>query len=626
MSDVGLRQTEESLRVCTEGGLRGEPGLALAVRMGVRELRGGFRRFWVFLLCLALGVGAIATVGLLRKAIEEGLRQQGAVLLGGDASIRLTYRFATERERQALAAAAATVAEVVEFRSMAIAGGSDLGERALTQVRAVDDAWPLYGAPRLEPALPLTVVFAGRDGLPGAAMDPVLVARLGLTLGDRFRLGGRDFVLMAELLREPDGLGSDFGIGPRTLVETKALAGSGLLEPGSMFAVEYRLRAQEGQSLEALRAAVMPAFDAGARWRDRGTVDPQLGRFVDRIGSFLVLVGLAGLAVGGVGIAAAVQAYLAEKVPVIATFKVLGATGRTIVQIYFVQIGILAAAGIGLGLALAVLAAPSLLLIWGDALPLPYRLGLYPAPLAEATLYGALTTLLFTLWPLARVEQVRAAALYRGSFEALSARPRMIWAGAVAGAGVLLIAAAMSFAALWQLALATAAAVGVALLMLVRGWSALRLALAAVGSPREGVTAVVMALGLGLSVLAAVGQVDANLRGAILRELPQRAPTFFMIDIQPHQLEGLLSMLSADTGVGAIETAPQLRGVITAVNGIPSQELPEHWIFLGDRGVTYADRLPEEVSIVAAPWLGEKFNLIPLLLGEGRVRVIMARL
>ena len=40
---------------------------------------------------------------------------------------------------------AVTVSEIVDFRSMAVVGQGDASERALTQVKGVDAAWPLLG-------------------------------------------------------------------------------------------------------------------------------------------------------------------------------------------------------------------------------------------------------------------------------------------------------------------------------------------------------------------------------------------------------------------------------------------------------------------------------------------------
>jgi len=607
--------------------------MTVAWRIARRELRGGLAGFWIFLLCLTLGVGAIAAVGSVRAAIAAGLSREGAVLLGGDAELRLTYRFADADERAWMESRAARLSEVVDFRSMAVAGPGGDAERALTQVKGIDGAWPLYGQARFDPPMPVADVLAGRGGLPGAAMDPLLIDRLGLATGDRFRLGVQDFVLMAALVREPDALGSTFGLGPRTLVPTSGLAGSGLLAPGTLFETSYRLILRPGDGLDGLRAAATERFEgAGMRWRDSRNGAPGVERFVDRLGSFLVLVGLAGLAVGGIGVSSAVQSYLESKTPVIATLKTLGAEGRTIVAVYLMQIGLLTLVGVAGGLALGGLGPLAAAPLLQARLPIPAEFALYPAPLAEAALYGVLTALIFILLPLARVERVRAAALFRGIGTGARARPRGFYLLALALAVAALIGTATLMASAPRLALASAAGVAGALAALalaahglralarrlarhplLRGRTALRLAFGAVGSPQEGATAVVLSLGLGLTVLATVGQIDANLRRAIATEMPERAPSFFFIDIQPDQLKGFLDRLDAEPGADQVETAPSLRGIITAINGVPAREWGDHWVLRGDRGVSYAAAPPPGTALTAGEWWADDHAGPPLV-------------
>ncbi|MBA4352518.1 MAG: drug:proton antiporter, partial [Rhodobacter sp.] len=351
--------------------------MRLAWTIARRELRGGLKGFRVFLACLALGVAAIAGVGMVRAAIQQGLEDQGAVLLGGDAQMEFTYRFATPEERAWMEGVADRVSEIVDFRSMAVVGE----ETALTQIKAVDDAYPLLGALELE-AGTLAEALAVQDGAPGAVMDKVLVDRLGLSPGDRFRLGVKDFRLGAVLLREPDSANGGFSLGPRTIVRTADLEGSGLLEPGSLFETEYRLVLPPGTDLAAMEARAEVEFaDAGMGWDDSRRAAPGVERFVERIGSFLILVGIAGLAVGGVGVQAAVRAYLDGKVATIATLKTLGAEGRLIFRIYLLQIAVLAGVGVVLGLLLGA----GLPILFGGvieaALPFPAEIGLYPMPL-----------------------------------------------------------------------------------------------------------------------------------------------------------------------------------------------------------------------------------------------------
>lgn len=601
--------------------------LRLAARFARRELRGGLGGFRIFLACLALGVAAIAAVGSVRAAIEAGLAREGAALLGGDAEMEFTYRFASDAERAWMAATATRSSEIVDFRSMAVVEQDGQADRALTQVKAVDGAYPLIGSVTLTPDMPLGAALAGRDGVPGAVMEQVLIDRLGLSPGDRFKLGLQEFVLAAALAREPDGAAAGFSLGPRTIVATPALDASGLLAPGTLYSTKYRLDLPEGADLPALEAAAKARFEAtGLRWRDARNGAPGVAEFVRRLGAFLVLVGLSGLAVGGVGVSAAVRAYLADKTQIIATLRTLGADRATIFQTYFLQIGALSMLGIALGLMLGgglpVLLGPLI----GAQLPVPAVFTLYPRPLGEAALYGFLTALIFTLWPLARTEEVRAATLFREALSSARLLPAPRYLLVIGTALALLIGLAAWFNGAPRLTLWTAGGIAGALALLTlaagamrhlarrgahaaRGRPALRWALAAIGSRQEGAGSVVLSLGLGLSVLSAVGQIDGNLRNAISGNLPEVAPSYFFVDIQKDQVEGFLDRLEGDSAVSRIETAPMLRAVITRINDRPAREVAgDHWVVRGDRGVTYAARPGNTTRITDGAWWPEDYS------------------
>ncbi len=185
------------------------------------------------------------------------------------------------------------------------------------------------------------------------------------------------------------------------------------------------------------------------------------------------------------------------------------------------------------------------------------------------------------------------AALLIGAATWLSGIPELALgaAGGVLGALVILTLAALGL---------RLAARAIARTRATRGRPALRAALAAIGAPRSDATPVVLSLGLGLSVLAAVGQIDWNLRSAIATDLPERAPAFFFVDIQPDQIDGFLQMVNANPAVTEVETAPMLRGVLTQINGRPAREVAgDHWVVRGDRGITYAATPGEKTTITA---------------------------
>ena len=589
---------------------------ALAWRLALRELRGGLAGFRVLILCLALGVAAIAAVGLLRAAIQGGLADQGGVLLGGDAQMNFTYRFASDAEKAWMGDQALRVSEIVDFRSLAVAGE----DRALTQVKAVDDAWPLVGAVGLE-AGTLAQAFAPQGGLPGGVMEKILADRLGLKLGDRFKLGTQTFRLGAVLLREPDSATAGFGLGPRTLVRTADLAQSGLIAPGTLYETDYRLLLPAGADLDALQKAAEAAFrEKGMKWSDKRNAARGVERFVDRLGSFLILIGLAGLAVGGVGVASAVRAFMAARVGTIATLKVLGAESALVLRVYLIQIAVICAVGVGLGLVLGagglIAGAPLL----GKLMPFPVAFGLYPAPLLQAAFYGMVSGLLFALWPLAQAVRQRVTSLYRGTAERVWPKAaHLAWMAVLL---TLFVGGAVWFSGNASLALGTLGGVFAALAVLavaglgakhlarsaarlgfVTGRPALRWALAAMGGPRSEVQAVILSLGLGLSVLAVVGQIDANFRAAISRDLPAKAPSFFFMDIQDTQLGPFNTLMTGNSAITQVQTAPMLRGIVTQINGRNARDVVgDHWVVTGDRGITFSDSLPAGTTVTEGQW------------------------
>ena len=607
--------------------------MRVAARIARRQLRGGLRGFRIFLACLALGVAAIAGVGSVRVAIESGLAREGAVILGGDAEMTFALRTASDEERAWMAENAIAVSETLDFRSMAVARQGGEAVRGLTQVRAVDGLYPLYGAVALSPDLTMTDALAWRD-LPGAVMHPALMAQMGLTIGQTFTLGTQTFELRAALESEPDMAGGNFGPGPRSIVALEALEGSGLLAPGTLFDSQYRLQMPPDADLGALRAEARDLFgDNGLGWRDRRNAAPALRSFVERIGAFLVLVGLAGLAVGGIGISAAVRSYLDGQTETIATLKTLGADNRTIFATYLLLIALLTLLGLVLGVILGAGLPLAVAPLIEARLPVPATFGLYPAPLMQAALYGALTAAIFALWPLARTEQVRAATLFRQAQLGLGGWPRWPFLVVSAGLAATLVAAAAWASGMAYLTLWSAGGIVAALLVLMvvaralraaarrlasgpllRGRASLRLVLGAVGGPASDSTSVVLSLGLGLTVLAAVGQIDSNLRAAIQRDLPAVAPAYFFIDIQRDQLPGFRDRVTGDPGVTRVDTAPILRGFVTRINGRPAREVAgEHWVLHGDRGITYRDESPPADEILEGAWWPPGYDGPPLM-------------
>lgn len=608
---------------------------ATAFRLARREMRGGLKGFRIFLACLALGVAAIAAIGSLSSAVRQGLEEDAQAILGGDASFRMIHR---EAPADALAhlRASGTVSHVTEMRTMSYRATPREGagpDRVLVELKAVDDAYPLFGEVRHsgEGALH-NDMLAGK----GALADPLLLQRLGLEIGDRLRVGRTEVVIRGTLEREPDRDMGLINLGPRLLISRATLAETGLVVRGSLVYHRYRIRLADGIRAGPWIDETREAFpDAGWRIRSAARPAPGLDRFLDQITLYLTMVGLTALLVGGLGVAGGVRTYLERKTASIATMKCVGAPAQLVFLTYLFQILILAGLGILIGLVIGagvpILLAPAV----EELLRVSLRLDLYPLPLALAAAYGLLTALAFSLWSLAQAREVPPGALFRSVVSAPDIPPRRVFQlltalVALCLAGLAIVTAADKLVA----AIFVAGAVAAFFLFRGAGWliqkgaariSAggirnpnLRLALANLHRPGAATSSVVLSLGLGVTVLVAVALIQGNIVGEVSRQLPRNAPTYFFVDIQPHQVETFDATIREIAGEDAnLTRMPMIRGRIARIKGVPADEAEVtgdgRWAVRGERGISFATVVPENNRIVSGEWWPADYSGPPLV-------------
>ena len=599
------------------------------MRLARRELRGRIRGLRIFLACLVLGVTAIAGIGSLAASVVAGIKADARDLLGGDAEARLVYR-PVDAAEGAFLAQSGRLSVIATMRAMARTQGGD--RRSLIELKAVDQAYPLYGAVTLAPAQSLGDALERRGGNFGAAVDPAILDRLGLVLGDSVKIGDATLQLRATIAREPDAAAGGLEFGPRVIVSAKALAESGLLRPGALVTYHYRLQLPRVADPASWAERARSAFpEAGWQIRTFGEASPALQRLIDRLALFLTLVGLTALLVGGVGIGNAVGGYIAGKTATIATFKCLGAPTRLVFAVYFVEIMALALLGVAVALALGALVPLASAPLLARVLPVSVRLGVYPGPLALATLFGLLTTLVFALWPLAGIGRVPAGALFRDTVDRARRRVPLLAVAATTLLALGLAALAVGSAqdrtvALWFVAgtigaFALFRAAGAVVTHGARRLGrphrpALRLALANLHRPGAPTAQVMLSLGIGLTVLVAIALVEGNLSREVENRLPAEAPAFFFIDIQPDQLAGFAAIVRAIPGAH-FDQVPMMRGRITRLNGVPVEDAavaPEaQWALRSERGLTYAATLPKGSQLVAGAWWPPDYRGPPLV-------------
>ncbi|KQM70662.1 ABC transporter permease [Sphingomonas sp. Leaf20] len=594
----------------------------VAWRIARRELNLQFRGLRLLLACLFLGVGALAAIGSLTQAIDDELSARGSTILGGDVEFAASQRAASTDERAAMGQLG-RVSQTVRMQAMAVRRGTSVP----IELKGVDSAYPLYGALAFAPRV-------GRATLPadGVWISSALAERMGIGTGAALNLGRAGFVVAGVLTEEPDRLGEGFTLGPVAIVSLDGIARTGLVQPGSLYESKYRVRLPDGVAPQAAIDRIKTRFpNAGWETKTRDRAAPGAARFVERMGQFLLLVGLAALVIAGIGVGNGVSSYLIARRRSIAALKVLGATSGMIARIYSLQMGAVAAVGISAGLLAGVAAIPLIVAVAGDVLPVAPRFAVHPAPLALAAAYGLLIALAFTAPPLIAAGRVPAAGLLRGSLSGgtTGGRATLLWVG---GAVVAIVGLALATAEQPRLSAGFLAAVaGVLGLLAAFGWLVqrgaamiprprrplLRLALAALHRPGARTTTLVVALGLGLTLFVLLAAIRTSIDANIQRTIPQRAPALFALDVPPEQAKAFAHIVAGVARHPVIETVPAMRGTITGYGTTRVADLktlPEGaWALRGERGLTYSEAVPSGSTIVAGRWWPRGYAGPPLV-------------
>jgi putative ABC transport system permease protein len=606
-------------------------GLRLPLAIALRELRAGAGGLTVFVLCIALGVMAVAAIGSLGASFDAALARQGRLLVGGDLSFERVHRRASAEERAALGGEG-RVTESASLRAMARIPG---GRSALVEAKAVDGAYPLYGE---------VVVTEPKDAGPIWRKPGVIVAerslleRLNVGVGSTISIGDATVTIGGILGTQPDRLADRLAYGPRVLMSLDTLDRTGLIQPGSLIRWIYRLqlpgeRGNDRMELNTARFTIEAKFpESGFGITDWTDPAPSIRREVKRFTQFISLVGLGALLLGGIGVATAIGSYMAKKRQVIATFKTLGATSRLVLAVYLIQALMLAGVGIVLGLVLGALTPALLSATYGDALPIALAVEPHPVSLLTAAAAGLLTMLLFVLLPLGRASVVPPAMLMRSHLTDEQELPPRGFIVTAAANGLALFA--LAIAASEERAITASISAGIVagfVLLLGFGWllqtlaarfrrtkpPSLALALTSIAGPGSIARQVAISLGLGLGFLVAIALIDRSLMAEFEDNIEIEAPAYYFLDVDAQNLAAFRDTAKAVEPDAKLADAPMLRGRILAINGVPVEKVEaapdSRWVLASDRGLTYADKLPQGSTITQGNWWEPGYTGPPLV-------------
>ena len=629
--------------------------MLISFRLAWRETSSSWARFLFLFLCIAIGVGAIVAVDLFSTNVEKVILGDARALLGGD--IELSWRRTISEKGQetlnSLSARNLTISHVTELAAMAAAERLDGQESSsktssqLVELKALDAAYPLYGKIVVESTQLLEHLLAPsshtcrRVPCFGAIVQEALLIRLNLAVGSELRIGQANFLITAVLNKEPDKIATAFSLGPRVMISREALAATQLVKTGSRIHERYRLKISDSAPLEAWLGELRGRLSQeGVQVRSFRDAQPRLRRFLDQLNLYLGLIGFTILLVGGIGVACTIQGFITQKTPIIATLKTIGADSQQILRIYLTQSLLLGGIGSFVGGLLGMGLHQGLPLFLEGIIPATFPMHPTILPIIRGIAVGMVATLAFSMWPLLAIRHVSPALVFRKDVDHAKVAIRgsswittswglvkAWWSDRLKVTVSIFIVGSVTGLAIWQahslsFGLFFVGAIIVAILALLTGITVLfwmlrqihfpqrfllRHAITNLQRPGNFTKAMTLAIGLGVMFMTTLTTVQRSLLDLIGDQIPNNAPSFFFIDIQPDQQPGFKKILDHHLPGEPYELVPVVRSRLTAINGQPIHP-EEHkgkrngWYFTREYVITTLPTLPKDNVLTQGQW------------------------
>ncbi|QPJ65148.1 MAG: FtsX-like permease family protein [Candidatus Nitrohelix vancouverensis] len=604
-------------------------------RLALAECRGASARLSFFILCIAIGVGAVTVINSFTLTLQNSIQNESKGLLAADIEIKSSWAMSAKDE-QILRKELGPEAEFLSIKELhAMARFPDPakpGENGsiLTELKAVPTEapyYPLYGEFEAKPGKALEVLLEDS----GAVVETSFLARTHLKAGDTFDLGKSRVTIRGIVISEPDRLSRAFSIGPRLFVSLKTLDASELIQPGSRVRHKTLVRLADSSDPEIVAFNIEHKLsDKAASTRTYKDRKSNLAQSIDRIGRYLGSIAVVALLMGGIGVAMIVRVFMAQKLDSAAIMKCLGARSRTIWNIYLLQ-------ALGLGLLGSILGAAA---GYGFQFLLPAKLAgllaievkpeFYWEPTFRAIILGLGTTLLFCAWPLLCASRVKPLRLFRRGFDDEHqpniGRRERIAAGFAFTAGLIALsiwqagsvknAAVFLAAILVAILLSMGSAFLVVRLLKKYSWTGTvsgQYGLANLHRPNNQTLPIVACLGMGVMLLLTVRLTQMDMMAMLSSNTENSPPNYFFIDIQSDQTEQFTQALDSVAPEAERSLTPLVRSKFYSANGVKAQDwkfdnpAAEEWFINREFVLTHmSDAPPPDNEIIKGKWWGKE--------------------
>jgi putative ABC transport system permease protein len=591
-------------------------------KLAWRDARPQWKSLLLYASSVIAGVAALVAILSFRSDVLLTVNDQSRELLGADLELRSSQPF-HEEVIAFIDSIGGSQADALEFNSMVLFKTN--GSTRLSQIRAIDGPFPIYGTIKTEPE----DAASRYQDEHFALVEQSAMNQFGISVGDSIRLGTNTLPIGGALISVPGEAAAFSLIGPRVYVPKSAVEDAGLLDRGSRVMHKSYFQFDSPEEVSAIAEEFRPI---GREHRVRTeTVESRKQDFeaiVNNLSRFLGLIAFIALLLGGLGVASAIYVYIKRKTATVATLQCLGVSREKILASFAIQIAVLGLSGSVAGTSIGVFLQFYIPTLFTDLLPFGIVQSLSLQAISLGLFTGVLVSVIFSLLPLAAVSTISPLLTLRNTdfspIGALSKRAKAVTLS-LSLITLILIVALLTESILKALFFTGALLAFVFILwglsaFLITGVKNMRLksfsytmrqGMANLFRPNNQTSMLVTTLGMGMLLIGTLYLSQDMLLQRIDFETGEQMPDLVFYDIQTDQNEEILTMIEGSGGV-VLLNVPIVSMRLESRKGVSVRELRADtthnisgWALSREYRVTYRDHLTDAERIVDGEWIGE---------------------
>ena len=587
-------------------------------KYALRDFSRSYKKLWVVTSTLFVSLLLLSLTFSVKEALNSEIDNNSKELLGGDIQVTSGIDPLPEKiidEFDTLG----KVSTAIEFATMLSKEGES---PVFTELRAVDDNYPLYGNIETIPQIASERIFVNSQK-PSVLINESIQKLLKLSFGDDVVIMGQQFEVAGLVSSVPD-LAESAVFGEFAIISMESYEQFGLNSGGSFLDHEYRIKFKNSTQVEKKEKLVrsIVEYDDSIEIRLPGESGQSLSRVIDNFSNFLNLVSVSAMVIAGIGISNTLLSFVNQSNTSIAVKKSIGFSSSFIQTMYFYEIMMILVLTSVVAYFIGVFSP----LLANELLPEALGIDLQPTfsfiGYLNIFFIGLLVVLIFSIPSLYSISEIKAAALFRNTFNPVSLNFSLMNIILLSILVVILMTyfvyqteqklyTVLYFVAFFVTMLIFYG-VSKLLILFIKAFykfsnNSYRIAYRNIVAKKSLAPIMTISLGIGLTLLLTLSFVANNLKKEISDSIPSMAPDLFFVSIDRDMQRDLESFIKDVDPNVELEFSPMASASFISLNGTPIEEVVSEsnrsaWVVRGDRRISWSEKPKPDNPIIEGEW------------------------